>query len=66
MIVRAAKLILLFVVLMLPLSVVVFAVLVIPLVKLKIPPLPKVTPFVLLKVVAVVIVLVPEPNKLTA
>ena len=66
MIVRAAKLMLLFVVLMLPLSVVVFAVLVTPLVKLKLPPLPKVTPFVLLKVVAVVIVLVPEPNKLTA
>ena len=65
-IVVAPKLIALFVVLMMPLSVVVLAVLVKPLVKFKVPALPKVTPFVLLKVVAVEIVLVPAPNKFTA
>ena len=64
--VRAAKLMLLFVVLMLPLSVVALAVLVTPLVKFKVPPFPKVTPFLLLKVVAVVIVPAPAPNKFTA
>ena len=64
--VTAAKLMPLFVVLMVPLSVVVFAILVTPLVKFKVPPLPKVTPFLLLKVVAVVIVPVPVPNKFTA
>ena len=62
----APKLRLLFVVLTVPFRVVVLAVLVKPLVKLKVPALPKVTPFVLLKVVAVEMVLVPEPNKFTA
>ena len=63
----APKLILLFVAFTAALSVVVLAVLVKPLVKLKVsPPSPKVTPFVLLKVVAAVMVFGPEPVKLTA
>ena len=57
---------LLFVVFTVPLSVVVLAVLVKPLLKLKVPPFPRVTPFVLLKVVALLIVFVPEPKRFTA
>ena len=60
------KLMPLFVVLTEPLSVVVLAVLVNPLVKLKVPAFPKVTPFVLLKVVGVVMVFVPDPRRFTA
>ena len=64
--VTVPKLILLLVVLTLPFKVVVLAVLVKPLVKLNVPALPKVTPLRLLKVIAVEMVELPEPNKLTA
>lgn len=53
-------------VLMVPPIVVVLAVLVKPLVKLKVPLLPRVTPLLLLKTVAALIVFVPDPNRFTA